>query len=83
MLGMFIRPARKFANRRIEDENAHIGVGEIPPLKKSPREVEDANAVGLADGPERALPDADPIGMRHKRKLRAIRSQPPILFLDR
>ena len=82
MLRRFARSARIGADLRIEDKHADVGVHQIPFAKMIPREIHDADAVCLADGGERAFPNAYPTRMRHKSKLRAFGPQPLVLFLD-
>lgn len=64
VLGRVAGPARVGTDGWVENEDTHIRIGEIPSLVKFPPEVDDADTVGLADRPHRALPDAEPARMR-------------------
>jgi hypothetical protein len=58
------------ANRGVERGDADIVIGKRPFVETSPPEINNAHAVGLADGLERPLPDPDPIRVVHKPKIR-------------
>jgi hypothetical protein len=83
MLCRFTRSAGVAPNRRIDDKHAHVGQVQVPTIEPPAREIDDANAIGLADGPQRALPDAYPLRMRDQLELRAICPQFLILLVDR
>jgi hypothetical protein len=70
------------ADRRINDENAEVWVLQIPIVEEASREVDDANAVDLADRPQRAFPHPHPVRSREKLKLRTLRPQFSILLVD-
>ena len=63
--------------------NADIGVGEPPLAEHAPPEVDDADAVGLADRAERPLPDPDPVGVERQPKLREEAPDFGVLLIDR
>jgi hypothetical protein len=75
--------ARVGAERRIEDRDADIGILKPPLAELPPPEVADADAVGLADGLERPLPDTDPVGVEREPKLRERGPEFPVLLTDR
>jgi hypothetical protein len=83
MLRRFTRSARVAADRGIDDEYADVGLVQVPTVELPAREINDANAIGLADGPQCALPYADPLRMHDQLELRAIRPQFLILLVDR
>lgn len=74
--------ARIRADRRINHDDADAGIGKGPVLEEAPREIDYANAIGLADGSQRSFPDADPTGMQHKLKVRGFNPKPPVLFFN-
>jgi hypothetical protein len=83
MLGRLAGAAGIGTDRRVDDEDADIGVAKIELWKKPARKILNADAIGLAYGSERAFPNANPASMRHKHKVRAFRPQPSILLFDR
>jgi hypothetical protein len=76
------RSTRIGADRRVNHKNTDVGILEIPAVETSAREIYDADAIGLANGPQRALPYSHPLALRHKIELRALRPQFLILFDD-
>jgi hypothetical protein len=83
MLRRLAGAARIRADRRVDDKYADVMVHQIPLVKVTSREIDDADSVGLTDRAERALPDADPAGVCDEAKLRAFSPQPVVLFLYR
>lgn len=83
MLHRLAGAARVGADRGIEHGNADIMIGERPFVEISPPEINNAHAVGLADGLERAFPDADPTSVEHKAKFRERIPEFAILLIDR
>ena len=63
VLRRLARPARVRSDGRIDDKHADIRVGQKPAVENPPGEIDDSNAVGLANRPQRAFPDTDPSGM--------------------
>jgi len=74
--------ARVGAKRRIEHRDADIGIIKPPLIELPPPDVADANAVGLGDGLERPLPDADPVRVEREPKLRERGPEFPVLLTD-
>jgi hypothetical protein len=83
MLPWFTRSARVASNRGIDNEYTDVRVVQVPTIELPAREINDPNAIGLADGPQRALPHTYPLRVRGQLELRAIRPQFLILLVDR
>ncbi len=83
MLRLFTSSAQVGPDQRVEDGDFQMRVCKVPARKIFAGEIQNANAVGLADRPQRSVPDANPSRIRHKGKLRAFRPQPSILLFDR
>jgi hypothetical protein len=75
--------ARVCADGRVHHKHFDIPIAEVPAVEVAPREIYDADTVGLADRPQSAFPDPDPMTTTDKPKLRALRPQQPILLRSR
>jgi len=80
MLWRLSSAARIVTDRWINHEYANVVVLQAPTFEKPSREVQDANAVPLADWSHHSFPNTDPAGVRNKAKLRAFSPQSLILL---
>jgi hypothetical protein len=71
------------ANRRFDDKYTDVWIPEVPVVELAAREINDADAIGLADGPQGAFPHRHPTAVCGHSELRALRPQLLILFGDR
>jgi hypothetical protein len=69
MLGGLAGAARVGTDGRIDDKDADVGVRKCPAIKESPRKIDDADAIDLANWAKCAFPYADPARMRDKAEL--------------
>lgn len=83
MLWRLTSAPRIRSDRRVNNEDVDILIGEVPPVKKTTREINDLDAICLTYRPQRAFPHSNPARVRNKAKLRACGSQSSILLLDR
>jgi len=68
------------AYQRLAHLHRHIGIGEKPAVEDGAGEIQDANAVGLGDRPQRPLPDPDPAGGGDLPELRVEGLDAAVLF---
>ncbi len=74
--------ARISADRWIKDKHANDRVRQVEAREHPAREVDDADAVRLADGTECAFPHTNPFAVSDQLELRAIGPQSHILLID-
>jgi len=83
MLWRLTSPTWIRSDRRVDNEDVDILIGEVPAVKTAAREINDPDVICLAYRLQRAFPHPDPARVRDKTKLRALCSQSSILLLDR
>ena len=83
MLRRLASATRVAANRRVHYKHLDVGVVDVPAIEIASRKIYDADAVGLADGPQSALPHSDPITTADEPELRVLGPQQPVLLGDR
>jgi hypothetical protein len=70
-------------DRRVNDKDADVRIIDMPAIKEAAREIDNSNAILLADRPQRTFPNAPPPGMSDQPKTRACRAKAPVLLFDR